>query len=67
MMRKTKFSSISLEPDRHQKWKRIAANSGVSPNEIIGLLIDAVDEEAVKKPVVKMNGAGILSEAGAIR
>lgn len=61
-------TSVRLARTRHQKWKRIAAEIGVSPNEAFGLLIDAA--EVVKpvlpvKAVVKANGAALVEEIGA--
>lgn len=66
-MNKTRTASLRLQPERWEKWRRVASKIGVSQNEAIGLLIDAINEEEVTKPVIKMNGAGALREAGAIR
>lgn len=60
MDRKTKQTSIRLEPARFERWRRLAADIGVSPNEAVGLMIDAAELQSPVLPVkvdVKANGA----------
>lgn len=47
--RKTKQTTISLEPARLEKLRELAAAMGVSPNEVVGRIIDAAE---VVKPAL---------------